>query len=257
MTKMIDSLVTWQTIRKTLEEPIGFVPTMGNLHTGHASLLQRSKQENTITVLSLFINPTQFNDNNDFKNYPRRLDHDITMANKYGVDYVLTPTYEALYPDRYAYKIVNVINHSKEAAFRPGHFDGVLTVVMKLLMLVKPTHAYFGEKDYQQLWLVKGLVKAFFLNTKIVACETIRNEFGLPLSSRNHRLTTEEYQLAKYFSENFHSRASCDEIKEALLQKGIGVEYIEDCGDRRFAAVRIGDIRLIDNFVLSESVNKC
>ncbi|QTS84012.1 pantoate--beta-alanine ligase [Coxiella endosymbiont of Amblyomma nuttalli] len=250
MTKVINSLAEWQIIRKKLEKTIGFVPTMGNLHIGHASLLQRSKQENTITVLSLFVNPTQFNDNNDFKNYPRSLDRDITMANNYGIDYVLTPTYEALYPDRYAYRIINTIHQSQEATFRIGHFDGVLTIVMKLLILIKPTHAYFGEKDYQQLQLVEGLVKAFFLNTKIVPCKTIRNEFGLPLSSRNHRLTPKEFQLAKYFSENFHSHASCDEIKEALLRRGIEVEYIEDCDDRRFAAVRIGNIRLIDNFVL-------
>ena len=252
MIKVIDSLVKWQTVRKTLEGSIGFVPTMGDLHIGHASLLQRSKQENELTILSLFVNPTQFNEYNDFKNYPRRIEHDITMANNYGVDYVFMPTYEALYPDHYAYKIINAMNNSQEAAFRPGHFDGVLTIVMKLLILIKPTNAYFGEKDYQQLQLVKGLVEAFFLNTKIVACETIRNEFGLPLSSRNRRLTPEEYQLAKYFSENFHSHASCDEIKEALLRRGIGVEYIEDCDNRRFAAVRVGNVRLIDNFVLSK-----
>ncbi|MBW5802678.1 4-phosphopantoate--beta-alanine ligase [Coxiella endosymbiont of Ornithodoros amblus] len=251
MTKAIESLNDWQLIRETLNDfSIGFVPTMGNLHAGHLSLLERSKCENEITVLSLFVNPTQFNDKNDFKNYPRTFDQDIAMAKENELDYVLTPTNEALYPDHYTYKITNTTINNQEAEFRPHHFDGMLTVVMKLLLLTKPTRAYFGEKDYQQLRLVKGLVQAFFLDTEIIGCEIVRDEFGLPLSSRNRRLTENQYKLAQRFSEIFHSGTSCEDIKKSLIHEGIKVDYVEDYDDRRFAAVYIGNIRLIDNLVL-------
>src|SRR3990167_7441466 len=199
MTKIIQSLKDWQLVRKKISNnsDVGFVPTMGNLHAGHLSLLQRSKRENSITVLSIFVNPTQFDNVNDLKNYPCTLEQDISMAGKNNIDYVLVPTYGELYSDCYAYKVNNINTNSQlEGISRPGHFDGVLTVVLKLLLIVKPIRAYFGEKDYQQLQLVKGLVKAFFLETEIVECATIRNEFGLPLSSRNNRLTGEHYQVA-------------------------------------------------------------
>ena len=251
MTRVVKSLINWKAIRKNLNDfSIGFIPTMGNLHAGHMSLVNRSKQENAVTVLSLFINPTQFNDKNDFENYPRTLAQDILMAKENRIDYVLTPIDEALYPDQYAYKIINTVLHQQEARFRPGHFDGVLTVVMKLLLLVKPTRAYFGEKDYQQWQLIKGLSEAFFMDVEIIACEIMRNEFGLPLSSRNRRMTDTEYRLARRFSEIFRLYASCDEIKQALIQEGIKVDYVEDHNGRRFSAVYIGDIRLIDNIIL-------
>ncbi|MFV9988813.1 MAG: pantoate--beta-alanine ligase [Coxiella endosymbiont of Dermacentor nuttalli] len=254
MPEIINTVSDWLSIKKTLPKEIatGFVPTMGSLHVGHASLLQRSKKENELTILSLFINPTQFNDRNDFKNYPRSEDQDITLAKNCGVDYILIPSYEELYPDNFTYKIINTTSQYQETMFRPGHFDGVLTIVMKLLLLIRPTRSYFGEKDYQQLQLIKGLAEAFFLETQIVECKTVRNEFGLPLSSRNNRLTKEQFQLAKYFSEIFHSSISCDKIKSALIQKGIHVDYIEDYRGRRFAAIHIGNIRLIDNFPLQE-----
>lgn len=254
MLEIINRMTQWVSIRKTLlKNTIGFVPTMGNLHAGHASLLKRSKQENELTILSMFVNPTQFNEYNDFKNYPRSIDQDILLATNYGVDYMLIPSYEDLYPDNFTYKIINTTPGHQEAMFRPGHFDGVLTIVMKLLLLVKPSRTYFGEKDYQQLQLIKGLVAAFFLETEVVGCETIRTEFGLPLSSRNNRLTKEQVQLARYFSKIFHSSSlSCDQIKKALIQEGIAVDYIEDYEGRRFAGIQIGNIRLIDNIPLSE-----
>lgn len=253
MLEIINRMTEWVSIRKTLpKDTIGFVPTMGNLHAGHASLLQRSKQENKLTILSLFVNPTQFNDHNDFKNYPRSIEQDISLATNCGVDYILIPSYKDLYPDNFTYKIINTTPPYQEGMFRPGHFDGVLTIVMKLLLLVRPTRSYFGEKDYQQLQLIKGLVAAFFLETEVVGCETVRTEFGLPLSSRNNRLTKEQFQLATYFSKIFHSSLSCDQIKNILIQEGIAVDYIEDYEGRRFAAIHIGDIRLIDNIPLSE-----
>lgn len=249
MPEIINTVTDWLSARKTLpkESAIGFVPTMGNLHEGHGSLLLRSKQENELTILSLFVNPTQFNDLKDFNNYPRSVDQDVSLATNYNVDYILIPSYEELYPDNFTYKIINTAPPYQEAVFRPGHFDGVLTIVMKLLLLVNPNRSYFGIKDYQQLQLIKGLVEAFFLETEVVECETVRTEFGLPLSSRNQHLTREQFQLAQYFSKIFHSSLSCDQIKNALIQKGINVDYIEDYKGRRFAAVHIGDIRLIDN----------
>lgn len=252
MTKIIKSLHYLKLIRKKLlinNCSVGFVPTMGSLHDGHKSLLKRSKRENAITILSIFVNPTQFNDDNDFKNYPRTLKQDFIISKEEEVDYVLVPAYEDLYPDQYSYKLINT-TCSQEVTFRPGHFDGVLTIVLKLLLIVKPTCAYFGEKDYQQLQLVKGLVKAFFIETNIVSCEVVRNEFGLPLSSRNRRLTKNQYQLAKTFSKVFHSNVSCSEIKKTLIQEGIKVDYIKDCNGRRFGAVHIGNVRLIDNIIL-------
>ncbi|MFW0094652.1 MAG: pantoate--beta-alanine ligase [Coxiella endosymbiont of Haemaphysalis qinghaiensis] len=249
MSEIINTATDWLLIRKNLtkEATIGFVPTMGNLHAGHASLLLRSKQENKLTILSLFVNPTQFNDRKDFKNYPRSIEQDVSLAKNYSIDYILIPSYEELYPDNFTYKIINTAPPHQEAIFRPGHFDGVLTIVMKLLLLVQPNRSYFGVKDYQQLQLIKGLVKAFFLETEVVECETVRTEFGLPLSSRNKCLTKKQFQLAEYFSKIFHSPLSCDQIKNALIQKGINVDYIEDYEGRRFAAIHIGDIRLIDN----------
>ena len=257
MPKIINTVSNWLLVRKTLPKGVtmGFVPTMGNLHIGHASLLQRSKQENELTILSLFVNPTQFNDCSDFNNYPRSADQDILLATNCSVDYILIPSYEELYPDNFTYRITNTTSQYQEAMFRPGHFDGVLTIVMKLLLLIRPTRSYFGEKDYQQLQLIKGLIEAFFLETKVVECETVRNEFGLPVSSRNSCLTKEQFQLAKYFSKIFHLPLSCDQIKDTLIQEGINVDYIEDYKGRRFAAIRIGDVRLIDNILLSEKNN--
>ncbi|AJC50488.1 pantoate--beta-alanine ligase [Coxiella endosymbiont of Amblyomma americanum] len=254
MTEIVNTVDNWLLVRKNFKgsTSLGFVPTMGSLHAGHKSLLQLSKKENKLTVLSLFVNPTQFNDCNDFKNYPRSIDEDIILATNCGVDYIFIPSYTELYPDDFTYKITYIATSKhQETLFRVGHFDGVLTVIIKLLLLIKPTRSYFGEKDYQQLQLIKGLVKAFFLETKIVECAVIRNEFGLPLSSRNKRLTREQLQLAKYFSKVFHSPMSCDQIKKALTQKGIDVNYIEDYKGRRFIAVQIGSTRLIDNIPLS------
>lgn len=250
MPKIIESLSEWRKIRKSISkrETIGFVPTMGNLHIGHISLLNQSRQQNDISILSIFVNPTQFNNSTDLKNYPRTLEEDKNQAEKAKVDYILIPHYQEIYPDNYEYKVSEEkISTILEGAFRPGHFSGMLTVVLKLLLLINPTRSYLGEKDYQQLQLIKGLAQAFFLETEIIGCPTIRNEFGLPYSSRNNRLTKEQYQQSQYFPKIFHSSKNCDEIKNELIQRGFEVEYIEEQGNRRFAAVKIGDVRLIDN----------
>lgn len=251
MTRLIESVAEWQALRATLQGEVGFVPTMGNLHIGHLSLLQRSRQENDISLLSIYVNPAQFNNANDYVHYPRTLDKDLDLAKQAQVDYALAPSYADMYPDDYTYQVSEVdMSQTLEGVYRPGHFTGMLTIVLKLLLLARARRAYFGEKDYQQLQLVRGLVRAFFLGTDIVACSTVRNETGLPLSSRNNRLTPEQYQLAQYFPAVLHSSLSCEDIKNKLLAHGFEVEYVEEQGGRRFAAVKIGDVRLIDNIEL-------
>ncbi len=247
--ELIQSIDSWRAIRRSLNnKTVGFVPTMGNLHEGHISLVRRSVDENDITVLSCFVNPTQFNNTNDFENYPHTVQEDMDLCGAAGVDYFFSPEYDSMYPDDYRYKVTEKeISGMMEGEHRPGHFDGMLTIVLKLLLLMKADNAYFGEKDYQQLQLVEGMANAFFLDTRIVPCATIRNEFNLALSSRNGRLTEDQMALSRYFPEYLHSNHSCDDIVVALTEKGFEVEYIEEHKGRRFGAVRLGDVRLIDN----------
>lgn len=251
MTTLIQSVSEWQTIRSHLakDKPsIGFVPTMGNLHAGHESLLKRAKLENTVTVLSLFTNPTQFDDPNDFNHYPQTLANDLAMATDIGIDWVLAPKADDLYPDNYRYRVIETeLSHLLCGKYREGHFTGVLTIVLKLFLLVKPTYAYFGEKDFQQLELINGMVEAFFLDTHIVACPTIRDANGLALSSRNQRLSASEHELAISFPKLLHSSLSNEEITAQLTALGFVVDYIETREDRRFGAVWLGEVRLIDN----------
>lgn len=248
MTQVIQSLAEWRALRRDLSHDLGFVPTMGNLHEGHFSLLKRSRDENAISVMSIFVNPTQFNNTNDYVHYPKTLEADVALAQQAQVDYLLMPSVAELYPDDYAYQL-NETQHSQkmEGVSRPGHFTGMLTIVLKLLLLVRAQRAYFGEKDYQQLALVREMTKAFFIDTKIVSCPTIRNDFGLPHSSRNNRLTSGQYQQARHFPAIFHAPLSCEEIKKRLIAQGFVVDYIEEHDGRRFAAVRLGEVRLIDN----------
>ena len=251
MTRLVTSVIKWRAIRANLNSRIGFVATMGNLHSGHQSLLIRSINENKITVLSIFINPTQFDDKNDLASYPKTFEQDFILAEKLKVNYVLVPKYADLYPDNYKYRVIETdFSRCMEGAHRPKHFDGVLTVVMKLLMLVKPDRAYFGEKDFQQLQLITKMVKAFFLDTKIIPCPTIRDKNGLALSSRNSRLTQQQYKTAKRFPELLAMNASLSAITQKLKNQGFFVDYVEEYNDRRLAAVRLGKIRLIDNITI-------
>lgn len=252
--KLIQNLAEWRALRSDIPNHarIGFVPTMGNLHRGHQSLFERSIGENDLSVASIFINPTQFNREDDFLNYPKTLSEDLDLLDGLGVDYCLLPTTDALYGDNYRYQIHEMqLSQLMEGMHRPGHFNGVLTVVMKLLQLVKPQNAYFGEKDYQQLLLIQDMVDAFFMDVAIIPCPTIREDSGLAFSSRNRRLTPEQKILADEFAKRFHQDAPCEMIKEQLEALGITVEYIEEHFNRRFIAVMIGTIRLIDNYARS------
>ena len=163
--KVVSSLQEWRELRGSLSEDLGFVPTLGALHEGHASLVRRSVEESAQTILSIYLNPTQFNNSIDLSNYPSTLREDLCRAAELGVDIVLTPGYAQLYPDNFRYQVTES-EFSRElcGADREGHFTGVLTVVMKLLNLVRPRRAYFGEKDYQQFLLVRDMCAAFFMD---------------------------------------------------------------------------------------------
>lgn len=252
--KVFKNLKEWQAYRAELNGAVGFVPTMGNLHAGHASLLQRSITENNQTILSIYVNPTQFNNPEDLKNYPRTMTEDLLLAETLGVHAVLLPNYEDLYADAYRYQIQEtVLSLKQEGQYRPGHFTGVLTVVMKLLNIVQATRAYFGEKDYQQLQLIRGMVKAFFMPVEIVGCPIVRDEEGLALSSRNSRLNEEQLSQARAFAKVLSNTVDINVVKAQLEQLGITVDYIEDSDRRRFAAVYVGNIRLIDNIEIIRS----
>ena len=230
------------------DKEIGFVPTMGALHKGHISLIKKSIAENDITVVSIFVNATQFNDTKDLKKYPDNLDNDISMLESLNVNYLFTPEHNLLYNDNYLYRINETI-FSKElcGAQREGHFEGVLTVVIKLLNIVNPHRAYFGEKDFQQYKLIKGMVEAFFMNVKIIPSPTIRENDGLALSSRNLLLSWENRKKAAKFPELLMSVQSDKEVNSQLEKEGFKVDYIKTLNGRRFGAVILGKIRLIDN----------
>ena len=248
--KIYKSLTDWQAVRRALpvNASLGFVPTMGNLHQGHASLFKRSLQENDLAITSLFINPTQFNQAADFTHYPRTLDADLALLEGLGVHHCILPERDEIYADGYRYHIEEQVNtRLMEGRLRPGHFTGVLTVVMKLLNLVKPHRAYFGEKDYQQFELIRDMVSAFFLDIEIKACPIIREPSGLACSSRNTRLTSSQRQIADQFAKTFHQDKPCETILAELRAMNIDVDYLEEHNGRRFTAVYVGDIRLIDN----------
>jgi pantoate--beta-alanine ligase len=227
---------------------LGFVPTMGGLHEGHLSLVRRSLAENDRTLVSIFVNPTQFDDPSDLAAYPRTMDADLTLLRDAGTDFVFVPREAQLYPDGFCYRVTER-NFSKvmEGAHRPGHFDGVLTVVLKLLQIASAERAYFGEKDWQQLTLVRGMAAAFLLSTAIVACPTVRDADGLALSSRNRRLSCADRQKAPQLYRVLSTSPTTDAASRALRAAGFAVEYIEERDGRRLGAVRLGDVRLIDN----------
>lgn len=230
---------------------VGFVPTMGALHEGHASLLKRARAESDVVVLSIFVNPAQFNDPNDFQKYPKTWEQDLEIARREGVDAVFAPRAPDMYPDGYKYKVTeNEVSTVLCGASRPGHFDGVLSVVMKLFQIVQPTKAYFGEKDYQQLSLIRGMVDAFFLPLEIVPVETMREADGLAMSSRNRRLTPEQRAQAPRIYQIIVKASSSDEARRQLEAEGFKVDYVLDRENRRFVAVFMGEVRLIDNVEL-------
>ena len=218
---------------------IGLVPTMGALHQGHASLVRRSVDDNDITVVSVFVNPTQFNDKNDLKNYPRTLEADCALLEKCKADIVFAPSVEEMYPveDKRVFEFPPVTT-VMEGAHRLGHFNGVCQVVSRLFYIVRPTNAYFGEKDWQQIAVIKAMVKYLQLPVNIVECPIIRDQSGLALSSRNQLLSENERKIAtnifKYLDKS-RAKAKKESVKQVHdfvvdninAIEGLQVEYFE------------------------------
>lgn len=247
-------LDAWQALRDSSAwagRSIGFVPTMGALHAGHLELLKRARAENARVVLSVFVNPTQFNDPKDLARYPRTLEADAELARPFA-DALIAPAPDELYPDGYRYRVTeNELSRRWEGAHRPGHFDGVLTVVLKLFNLVQPRRAYFGEKDWQQLQLVRGMVSALLIPVEVVACPTVREPDGLAMSSRNRRLSPLGRAHAAAFPRVLQSAPDAAAAAAALRSKSFEVDYVEDHEGVRLGAVRLEGVRLIDNVPLA------
>lgn len=257
---------------------VALVPTMGALHDGHLSLLAAARDAHEVVVLSIFVNPLQFDDPGDLERYPVERDVDLELAAKAGVDVCFVPAREAMYPDGRPLVHVDAgaLGAPLEGAARPGHFDGVATVVTKLLALASPDAAYFGEKDYQQLVIVRRLVADLSLPTTIVACPTVREPDGLALSSRNRRLSNAERRAAPVLQralvvgrDAVGARASRPEVESAML-RALGAEplVIPDYAVvtdpllglpptplagalRLLVAAQVGSVRLIDNLEAS------
>jgi pantoate--beta-alanine ligase len=274
---MIQVLTTIAELRNALNKSnatrIGFVPTMGALHQGHLSLVRQCKTENDITVVSIFVNPTQFNDTNDLEKYPRTLDVDINLLTTVGCDIVFAPSVEEMYPQKDE-RVFNfgTLETVMEGKHRPGHFNGVAQIVSKLFDAVKPHFAYFGEKDFQQLAIIREMVKQLHYDVQIVGCPIVRELSGLAMSSRNMLLSAEEHKKAaiiyKVLSESciFVPRKQCDEVRNWVINQfqdtGLRVEYFElvdgytlqsvsSWSDSDYIvgciAVFCGKVRLIDN----------
>ena len=214
---------------------VGLVPTMGALHAGHASLVERSVKENDVTVVSIFLNPTQFNDKKDLERYPRTLEADCELLEKCGAQVVFAPSVEEVYPEPdtrvFSYPPTDAV---MEGAFRPGHFNGVCQIVSKLFDYVEPGRAYFGEKDYQQICVIRRMVEDLKMDINIVACPVIREESGLARSSRNTLLSDEERQLAAHIyrvlSESRKKQMSVAETHDFVVREidaieGLKVQY--------------------------------
>ena len=214
---------------------VGLVPTMGALHAGHASLVERSVKENDVTVVSIFLNPTQFNDKKDLERYPRTLEADCELLEKCGAQVVFAPSVEEVYPEPdirvFCYPPTDSV---MEGAFRPGHFNGVCQIVSKLFDYVEPDRAYFGEKDYQQICVIRRMVEDLKMNINIVACPVIREESGLARSSRNTLLSDDERQLAAHIyrvlSESRKKQMSVAETHDFVVSEidaieGLKVQY--------------------------------
>lgn len=248
--EVIDTIDDWREIKRGMSHrSLGLVPTMGALHHGHLTLVRQSMRENEVTSVSVFVNPAQFNNPDDLQSYPRDMAGDKTLLDREGVDYLFAPRrYEEIYPDDYRYKVSeSILSAQLCGKNRPGHFDGVLTIILKLFNIIGPDRAYFGEKDYQQLLLIKDMTRSLFLPVSVIALPIVREEDGLAMSSRNRLLSNENRILAGKFPHILRESDTCHEAIEQLIENGIEVDYIKEMHGRRFGAIKIAGVRLIDN----------
>ena len=258
---------------------MGLVPTMGALHAGHLSLVEESKKQCDVTVVTIFVNPLQFNEENDLRNYPRDLATDVSMLDQLSVDYVFAPSPAQLYPAGFSLAIdLGPLSRILEGRFRPGHFSGVATVLLKLFHLIPAEIAFFGFKDYQQLKVVQQVVKDTNLPIKIVGCPTVREEDGLAMSSRNQLLSPADRQRARCVYESlqvaqtmvdngeYDAKRLIQNMRQQIHQAKVKVDYValvnpdtlypeKDLTENTLAliAVRLGSIRLLDNRLIKVS----
>ncbi|WP_367747184.1 pantoate--beta-alanine ligase [Helicobacter pylori] len=272
--RALETIAALREYRKSLKESVGFVPTMGALHKGHQSLIERSLKENSHTIVSVFVNPTQFGANEDFSAYPRPLEKDLALCEGLGVNAVFAPKVSEMYPyeaeQRLKLYAPTFLSHSLEGAMRHGHFDGVVQVVLKMFHLVNPTRAYFGKKDAQQLLIIEHLVKDLLLDIEIAPCEIARDDDNLALSSRNVYLNARERKQALAIPkalENIQQaidkgEKACEKLKRLGLGilEALEVDYLEFCNHKLeplktieptntliLVAARVGKTRLLDN----------
>lgn len=278
----VSALQAELSVAKAQGKKIGLVPTMGALHAGHASLVKRCFSENGVTVVSVFVNPTQFNDKSDLEKYPRTLEADCILLDSCGADLVFAPTAQEMYPEPdtrlFSYAPLDEV---MEGAFRPGHFNGVCQIVSKLFNAVTPDRAYFGEKDFQQLAIIREMVRRMNYNIQIVGCSIVREADGLALSSRNQRLSPLDRQQALQISKTlFESREFAQShtlnetlqmVKDAIAEaEGLTLEYFEIVDGNTLQKVEnwentpyvvgcitvfCGEVRLIDNIKYKEIDN--
>ena len=262
------------TVLRAQGKKVGLVPTMGALHVGHASLVKRSVSENGVTVVSVFVNPTQFNDKNDLAKYPRTLDADCRLLEDCGAAFAFAPSVEEMYPQpdtrEFSYAPLDTV---MEGAFRPGHFNGVCQIVSKLFDAIQPDRAYFGEKDFQQLAIIREMVRQMNYKLEIVGCPIVREEDGLALSSRNKRLSAQERENALNISRTLfksrtfatsHTVSETQKMVEEAIEAapGLRLEYFEIVDGNTLQKVNswedaqyvvgcitvfCGEVRLIDN----------
>ena len=255
-------------------QSIGSVLTMGNLHDGHLSLIKEAQLNNDFVVTSIFINPTQFNNETDFSSYPKTIDDDIAKLEKTSCDLLFLPEIQEIYPgDLLKQNIVKSFRGILCDKYRPGHFDGVTTVVDIFFSIIKPNASYFGEKDFQQIKIIQELVKIKNHNIKIVSCPSIRDDRGMSLSSRNSKFTNDQSKIFNQLGSKIYefinlckkksSNINLDNFKKQILENSINkIDYIEIRNEndleitdvsskaRLFIALYIGEIRIIDNFKL-------
>jgi len=275
--KVVETIDDMKRLRQQLAEPVGFVPTMGYLHEGHMTLARQAKAENPSVVVSIFVNPTQFGPREDFNKYPRDPQRDLAMLEKEKTDIVFMPSVAEMYPPRFnSWVEVGKVTDRLEGAARPGHFRGVATVVTKLFNIVQPARAYFGQKDAQQVIVIKKMVAELNMNLEVVTVPTVREPDGLAMSSRNIYLNPKERQAAivlykaltlaqKLWSQGENDAKRLRQEMTALIQKEplASIDYVSIADPETLdeldtvkspalvsLAVKIGKTRLIDNIVL-------
>ncbi|GAA8721081.1 pantoate--beta-alanine ligase [Helicobacter pylori] len=272
--RVLETVAALREYRKSLKESVGFVPTMGALHKGHQSLMERSLKENSHTIVSVFVNPTQFGANEDFNAYPRPLEKDLALCEGLGVSAVFVPKTSEMYPyeieQRLKLYAPEFLSSSLEGAMREGHFDGVVQVVLRLFHLVNPIRAYFGKKDAQQLLIIQHLAKDLLLDIEITPCEIVRDGDNLALSSRNVYLNATQRKQALAIPKALESikqaidkgEKACEKLKKLGLGilETLEVDYLEFCNHKLeplktiepantlvLVAARVGKTRLLDN----------